>query len=72
MIDESPPMIDESPVPQTADADWRVDSNGSSLDPRSALEVLTNLNERVSEGRVGDLQPVATGFVPFDKAIGGE
>ncbi len=64
-------MIDESPVPQTAGADWRVETDGTSLGPRSALEVLTNLNERVSEGRVGDLQPVATGFVPFDKAIGG-
>ena len=64
-------MIEESPVLQTAGADWRVETDGVSLDPRSALEVLTNLNERVSEGKVGDLQPVATGFVPFDKAIGG-
>jgi replicative DNA helicase len=64
-------MIDESAPPQAADADWKLETDGASLDPRSALEVLTNLNERVSEGRVGDLQPVATGFVPFDKAIGG-
>jgi hypothetical protein len=64
-------MIDESPAPQAAEAEWKYETDGVSLDPRSALEVLTNLNERVSEGRVGDLQPVATGFVPFDKAIGG-
>ncbi|HET9498454.1 MAG TPA: DnaB-like helicase C-terminal domain-containing protein [Candidatus Limnocylindria bacterium] len=64
-------MIDESPPQQAAEADWKFETDGVALDPRSALEVLTNLNERVSEGRVGDLQPVATGFVPFDKAIGG-
>ncbi|HEY7738410.1 MAG TPA: DnaB-like helicase C-terminal domain-containing protein [Candidatus Limnocylindria bacterium] len=64
-------MIDESPVQPAADADWKYESDGISLDPQSALEVLTNLNERVSEGRVGDLQPIQTGFVPFDKAIGG-
>jgi replicative DNA helicase len=65
------PMIDESTPPQAPEADWKLETDGVSLDPQSALEVLTNLNERVSEGRVGDLQPVATGFVPFDKAIGG-
>jgi replicative DNA helicase len=64
-------MIDESPPPQAVAADWKLETNGAALDPRSALEVLTNLNERVSEGKVGDLQPIATGFVPFDKAIGG-
>jgi len=64
-------MIDESLAPQTTETDWKLETNGAGLDPRSALEVLTNLNERVAEGRVSDLQPIATGFVPFDKAIGG-
>jgi replicative DNA helicase len=64
-------MIDEPPVQPETDADWKYESNGVALDPQSALEVLTNLNDRVSEGRVGDLQPVATGFVPLDKSIGG-
>lgn len=65
-------MIDESPVlAAPPDADWKLETDGASLDPLSALDVLSNLNERVSEGRVTDLQPVATGFVPMDKAIGG-
>ena len=64
-------MIDESPAPPMTDGDWKVETDGSTLDPQTALEVLTNLNERVVEGRVSDLQPVATGFVPMDKTIGG-
>ena len=39
--------------------------------PRSALDVLTSLNERVASGGIEDLVPIATGFVPMDKTIGG-
>ncbi len=39
--------------------------------PRSALDVLTNLNDRVSSGRVSEYQPVPLGFTPLDKTIGG-
>jgi replicative DNA helicase len=33
--------------------------------------VLTNLNERIASGKIDDFQPIATGFVPLDKTIGG-
>ena len=38
---------------------------------RSALEVLTSLNERMASGRIDELRPIATGLVPLDRAIGG-
>jgi replicative DNA helicase len=38
--------------------------------PRSALDVLVDLNEKVSTGRVGEYQPVPLGFTPMDKTIG--
>ncbi len=44
--------------------------NGS-MTPRSALDVLVDLNDKVASGRVGEYQPVPLGFTPLDKTIGG-
>src|SRR2546427_10757479 len=56
----------------TTDApDWSLDSVEGTLAPRSALEVLTSLNERIAPGKIDQFQPIATGFVPLDKTIGG-
>jgi replicative DNA helicase len=55
----------------TPSTDWRVEGSVGSLAPRSALDVLTDLNERVASGKVDEFQPIATGFVPLDKTIGG-
>ncbi|MGZ8563134.1 MAG: DnaB-like helicase C-terminal domain-containing protein [Candidatus Limnocylindria bacterium] len=69
-------MIEDSTTDPLADlepaaADWRVDAGPGALAPRSALDVLTNLNERIASGKVDEFQPIATGFVPLDKTIGG-
>ncbi len=64
-------MIDE-PVAESASApDWKLEVGEGTLAPRSALDVLTNLNERIASGRVEEFMPIATGFVPMDKTIGG-
>ena len=39
--------------------------------PRSAIEVLLDLNDKVMSGQVGEYQPVPMGFTPLDKTIGG-
>src|SRR3954466_8807629 len=39
--------------------------------PRSALDVLVDLNDKVVSGRVSEYQPVPLGFTPLDKTIGG-
>ena len=52
-------------------ADWKLEAGEGTLNPKSALDVLTNLNERVAQGSIDDLVPIATGFVPMDKSIGG-
>jgi replicative DNA helicase len=41
------------------------------MEPRSALDVLVDLNERIATGRVAEYQPVPLGFTPLDKTIGG-
>src|SRR5688500_7554925 len=65
-------MIDEPIAKQKQPkADWKLDAGEGTLQPRSALSVLTSLNERVASGSIDDLVPIATGFVPMDKTIGG-
>lgn len=56
-------------APQAKTA-WRLDTDNGSMAPRSALEVLVDLNDKVASGRVGEYQPVPLGFTPLDKTIG--
>ena len=49
---------------------WRLDTDNGSMRPRSALDVLVDLNEKVTTGNVGEYQPVPLGFTPMDKTIG--
>jgi replicative DNA helicase len=68
-------MIDE-PLTETQDTpaqapEWKLEVGAGTLNPRSALDVLTNLNERIASGQVEEFMPMATGFVPMDKTIGG-
>jgi len=65
-------MIDEAPAtPAATPEDWKLDVGEGTLQPRSALDVLTSLNERIASGDIDEFQPIATGFVPLDKTIGG-
>jgi replicative DNA helicase len=54
-----------------APASWRLDTANGSMAPRSALDVLVDLNEKVVGGQVAEYQPVPLGFTPLDKTIGG-
>jgi replicative DNA helicase len=51
--------------------DWRLDTDNGSLVPRSALDVLVDLNENLSTGRYNEYQPIPLGFGMLDKTIGG-
>jgi len=39
--------------------------------PKSAVEVLVDLNDKVVSGKLAEYQPVPLGFTPLDKTIGG-
>jgi len=54
-----------------APTSWRLDTPNGSMAPRSALDVLVDLNEKVVGGQVSEYQPVPLGFTPLDKTIGG-
>jgi replicative DNA helicase len=61
--------------PSDADAapqrTWRLDTDNGSMVPRSALDVLVDLNDNLASGRFGEYQPVPLGFGLLDKTIGG-
>ncbi|MBA3779583.1 MAG: AAA family ATPase [Chloroflexi bacterium] len=62
----------ELSAPQSGEnsAQWRFDGDGGSMVPLSALDVLLNLNDKVSTGHIAEYQPVPLGFTPLDKTIG--
>ena len=61
----------ERPSTREPKAEWRLDSSTGSLVPRSALDVMVDLNDRISSGALADYQAVPLGFTPLDKTIGG-
>ena len=50
--------------------DWMADQP-MSLQPRSAMEVLTGLSDKVSRGAVAEYQPIPLGLTPLDRTLGG-
>ncbi|MGH3074972.1 MAG: DnaB-like helicase C-terminal domain-containing protein [Gaiellales bacterium] len=50
---------------------WHVEADGGSLRPRAAADVLLDLASKVDAGEVAQYEPVALGFTPLDKIIGG-
>ncbi len=65
-----PTLTPPVPVQRDSKAEWRVDSATGSLAPRSALDVLVDLNDRITTGNLSDYQPIPLGFTPLDKTIG--
>jgi replicative DNA helicase len=55
---------------ETTGTTWRLDGPNGSMTPRSAIDVLVDLSEKVTTGQVGEYQPVPLGFTPLDKTIG--
>ncbi|MCI0344644.1 MAG: AAA family ATPase [Chloroflexi bacterium] len=49
---------------------WRLETDNGALAPRSAVEVLVDLNDKVVSGELGEYQPVPLGFTPLDKTLG--
>ena len=60
----------EQPAARGPKTQWRLDADTGSLVPRSALDVLVNLNDRITSGDLADYQPIPLGFTPLDKTIG--
>jgi hypothetical protein len=48
--------------PGAAQVTWRLDTDNGSMVPRSALDVLVDLNDNLASGRFGEYQPVPLGL----------
>ena len=64
-------MLEQTTAPEAVAARWRLAVADDVLAPRSTLDVLSDLNQRVTDGKIAELQPIGTGFIPLDKTIGG-
>ncbi|HEY5520241.1 MAG TPA: DnaB-like helicase C-terminal domain-containing protein, partial [Candidatus Limnocylindrales bacterium] len=62
-----------SPVtdPAHPSADWQSTSDSTPLHPRSAVEVLNGLSDKVSQGAVTEYLPIPLGMTPLDRTLGG-
>jgi replicative DNA helicase len=69
--DAPQPSDDGGMATAEAQAVWSVEGDGGSMRPRSALDILFTLNDRIATGDVARYQPVPLGFTPLDKTIGG-
>jgi replicative DNA helicase len=70
-----PPAMPMAPFVQDesygAPADWAAENQPASLRPRSAMEVLNGLSEKVSQGAMAEYQPIPLGLSPLDRTLGG-
>ena len=50
---------------------WFLETGGGAMAPRSAVDVLVDVNDRVQTGQLGEYEPIPVGMVPIDRTIGG-
>ncbi len=50
---------------------WVSEGEGATLRPKTAMDVLTGLSDKVSQGAMAEYQPVPLGFSPLDRTLGG-
>ena len=67
----APPAASQPTNGYEAPADWDAADQPASLRPRSAVEVLSGLSEKVSHGAVAEYQPIPLGLTPLDRTLGG-
>jgi replicative DNA helicase len=59
------------PTAPPREPQWRIDAPTGSMAPRSARDVIAELDDRVVSGRVTAYEPIPLGFSPLDRALGG-
>jgi len=75
--DETIPSTDDGarPVNEMADSgvveDWRIDVDGMTVEPRSTLDVLYGLSDKVARGELAEYQAMPLGFSPLDRSLAG-
>ena len=50
---------------------WFLETGHGSMAPRTAIDVLNDVREKVATGELADFEPVPLGMAPLDKMLGG-
>src|SRR5215218_7554263 len=50
---------------------WFLETGNGSMAPRTAIDVLNDVREKVATGELADYEPVPLGLAPLDKMLGG-
>ena len=50
---------------------WTLDTGYGTMTPRSALDVLADVRQKVSTGELADYEPIPLGLAPLDRMLGG-
>jgi replicative DNA helicase len=67
---EAAPPAAAQPAARTAKA-WFLETGRGAMAPHSAVDVLVEVNDRVTSGQLGEYEPIPLGMVPIDRTIGG-
>jgi replicative DNA helicase len=51
--------------------DWALETGGGSMVPRTALDVLADIRQKVATGDLADYEPIPLGLAPLDRMLGG-
>ncbi len=54
-----------------AEKPWALDTDGGSMVPRTALDVLADVRAKVATGELADYEPIPLGMAPLDRMLGG-
>ena len=56
---------------ESAEKPWALDTDGGSMVPRTALDVLADVRAKVATGELADYEPIPLGMAPLDRMLGG-
>ncbi len=71
---DSPTTTEPQPTAQPAarpSRPWHLETGRGAMAPRSAVDVLVEVNEKVTTGQLSEYEPIPLGMVPIDRTIGG-
>jgi replicative DNA helicase len=58
-------------APEAGNGSWTLDTGFGTMSPRSALDVLADVRQKVATGELADYEPIPLGMAPLDRMLGG-
>ncbi|HJP89203.1 MAG TPA: DnaB-like helicase C-terminal domain-containing protein [Candidatus Limnocylindrales bacterium] len=58
-------------APDAGNGTWTLDTGYGTMTPRSALDVLADVRQKVATGELADYEPIPLGMAPLERMLGG-